>query len=74
MFKNEYCVHLFITPSRAGFMQAMNSLGLCFCKSLRSKITQVSFIPAVLEKQHLSLRPHPPLAPFVAVAHHLGSP
>lgn len=55
MFKNEYCVHLFITPSRASFMQAMNSLGLCSCKSLRSKITQFSFIPTEPEKQHFSL-------------------
>lgn len=55
MIKNEYCLHLFITPSRASFMQAMNPLGLCSCKSLRSRIIQVSFIPAVLEAQHFSL-------------------
>lgn len=48
MFKNEYCLHLFITPSRASFMQAMNPLGLCSCKNRRSRIIQVSFIPTVL--------------------------
>lgn len=55
MIKNEYCLHLFITPSRASFMQAMNPLGLCSCKSPRSRIIQVSFIPSVLEAQHFSL-------------------
>lgn len=55
MFKNEYYVHLFIIPSRASFMQAMNSLGLCSCKSLGNKITQFFFIPTVLEEQYFSL-------------------
>lgn len=59
MFKNEYCAHLFITPSRTSFMQAMNSLGLCLCKSLRSEITQVPFIPTVPEEQQFSLRTRP---------------
>lgn len=59
MFKNEYCAHLFITPCRASFMQAMNSLGLCPCKSLRSEITQVPFIPTVPEEQQFSLRARP---------------